>query len=359
MDSIPHHERYIRRCLQLAERGLGKTGLNPLVGCVIVHKNKIIGEGFHEKYGGPHAEVNAINAVAKPELLKESTLYVNLEPCSHYGKTPPCSLLIKQNEIPSVVISLTDPNPLVSGNGIRMLRESGVQVTTGVLEKEAVFLNRRFITNISKKRPWIVLKWAQSRDGFIDKIRKKGDPLQPNWITNHTARMLVHKWRSEEFGIMAGVNTILSDNPGLNVREWSGSSPVRIVIDQNCRIPAGSKILNKDAETWLFSSAFKDEVKDNISFFRWDKEKSLNDFLHFLYSQGCYSLIVEGGAKLFNNFISQDLWDEARVFTGDILFREGVSAPVLPGNPDNAVEFRGNFLHFWYNKPDKNYVYSI
>lgn len=335
----------MRRCLELARKGIGRTGLNPMVGSVVVWNGKIIGEGYHREYGGPHAEVNAINSVKDPALLPGSTIYVNLEPCAHYGKTPPCSLLIKEKKIPEVVISMLDPHPEVSGEGKKILEDSGIKVITGVLEKESNFLNRRFLVNQLRKRPYIILKWAQSRDNFIDKLRKPGDALQPNWITNQTARMLVHKWRSEESGIMAGVNTILTDNPALNVRDWSGKCPVRIIIDRNGRIPENFRLKDDTEKTWIFTSGNKKPGGINTRYFDLPRDYSLSEFLKNLLKMGISSLIVEGGLSLLNRFIYSDLWDEARVFTGNMEFTKGIPAPVIEKDIDFFEVFRNNQLH--------------
>lgn len=331
-------------------KGLGKTGLNPLVGCVIVHKDRIIGEGYHREFGGPHAEVNAINSVRKPELLRESTLYVNLEPCSHYGKTPPCSLLIKEKKIPRLVISVEDPNPGVSGRGIGMLKEAGVDVVTGILEEEARFLNRRFFVNQVEKRPYVILKWAESRDGFIDKIRKPGDPLQPNWITNETARMLVHKWRSEEAAITAGVNTIITDNPSLNLRDWTGKTPLRIIVDIKNRISENLNVRDDSVPTWIFSPGKEQQDKIYTVFHSIPANYTLEALLLQLLELGISSLIVEGGAILLNKFINSDLWDEARIFQGKELFFEGIKAPVIEKKPNFFEVFCNHNLKIWVKR---------
>ncbi len=349
VEPYPGHEKYLRRCFELAAKGLGKTGLNPLVGSVIVHDNRIIGEGFHREFGGHHAEVNAIESVENKHLLKKSTLYVNLEPCSHYGKTPPCSLLIREMGIPKVVISMVDPNPEVCGKGIEVLKNAGVKIIPGLLEKEAEFLNRRFIANVKLKRPYIILKWAESSDGFIDLKRKKGDPVQPNWITGHTARKLVHKWRSEESAIMAGVNTILADNPSLNVRNWKGRDPVRIVIDRFNRIPENFNVKDGTIPTWIFSSVKKHNNKNKTRYIHLEEDYSLVEFLEGLLKMGISSMIIEGGAKLINSFIVAGLWDEARVFTGKTLFKEGVKAPVIDRKPEINETYRNDRLKFWFN----------
>jgi diaminohydroxyphosphoribosylaminopyrimidine deaminase/5-amino-6-(5-phosphoribosylamino)uracil reductase len=347
MDSNRKHEKFMRRCLELAAKGLGNTGLNPLVGSVIVYRDKIIGEGYHREYGGPHAEVNAIQSVKNPLLLKDSTLYVNLEPCSHYGKTPPCSLLIRQKKIAEVVIGMTDPNPQVSGRGISSLEESGVKVTTGILGKESKFLNRRFIINQEQKRPYIIIKWAESQDGFIDKIRKKDDPLKPNWITNHTARMLVHKWRAEESGITAGVNTILTDNPSLNLRDWTGTDPVRIIIDRKNRIPDSFNVLDDSIRTWIFRPGKINKKGRNTDFFEIQEEYDLKLLLNVLLKQGIGSLIVEGGAEFAKMFLINDLWDEARVFIGKEIFGKGVISPKIDEKANFFHVFRNNKLQIW------------
>ena len=344
MDSAHWHEIFMRRCLELASKGLGSTGLNPLVGSVIVHRGRIIGEGYHMRYGGPHAEVNAISCVDNPAVLKESTLYVNLEPCSHFGKTPPCSLLIIEKKIPRVVVAMTDPNPIVRGKGITMLRNKGIEVITDILTEEARFLNRRFIVNQTLKRPYVILKWAESADGFIDKNRKPGDPIQPNWITNHTARMLVHKWRSEEAAITAGVNTVLSDNPALNVRNWSGQNPVRTIIDRNDRIPDDFRIKDDSVPTWIFSGHFSGKRGCLTDYIPVPRDFTLNEFLKILYEKGIASILVEGGEKFITSFINNELWDEARVFRGNMNFLSGIPAPKIPTSPQYSGIFRNNTL---------------
>ncbi|MCK4921707.1 MAG: bifunctional diaminohydroxyphosphoribosylaminopyrimidine deaminase/5-amino-6-(5-phosphoribosylamino)uracil reductase RibD, partial [Bacteroidales bacterium] len=261
METAASDVKFMQRCLELARKGKGKTGLNPMVGCVIVHRGSIIGEGYHKEFGGSHAEVNAISSVKNHNLLIESTLYVNLEPCSHFGKTPPCSLLIKEKSIPRVVIGVKDPNPKVAGQGIASLQKAGIIVKAGILERESIHLNRRFFINVLKKRPYVILKWAESKDGFLDKIRIPDSPIQPTWITNFTARKLVHKWRGEEDAIFAGVNTIIADDPALNLRDWSGNQPVRVCIDRYNRIGSQSKIKDGKQKTFLFSEGSRDSDK--------------------------------------------------------------------------------------------------
>ena len=237
METTINNEQYMRRCIELAHMGFGATVPNPMVGAVIVHQGKIIGEGYHCKYGEAHAEVNAVNSVEDKSLLSESTLYINLEPCTHFGKTPPCCDLIMQSHIPRVVIANVDPNPLVKGKGIEKLKNAGIEVTTDVLKAEGEELNKRFFSYYKKSRPYIILKWAQTGDGFMDIVRHPSQHLKPVWITTEEARILVHKWRSEEQAILVGTNTVFLDNPKLNVREWTGKDPIRILVDRTLRLP--------------------------------------------------------------------------------------------------------------------------
>ena len=345
-----NHAKYMRRCFEIAKSGAGKVAPNPLVGCVIVHNNKIIGEGAHQRYGGPHAEVNAIQAVYDKSLLCKSTMYVNLEPCSHHGKTPPCTDLIKKHNINHVVISNYDTSPNVSGNGLRIMQEAGIKVTTEVLEPEGRALNKRFFTFHEKKRPYIILKWAQTLDGFIDKVRLKTTPVGPIWITNHISRINVHKWRSEEQAIMVGTNTAEKDNPGLTTRLWKGKNPVRIVLDRSLRLPKNLKLFDNTAKTLVFNE--KTHQKDgNIEFVKIDfTTNSLKNILHFLYQQQINSCIIEGGSQLLSSFIDSQLWDEARVFIGDLFFTRGVRAPEMPVTPSQEEHFGESRLFTFYNQ---------
>jgi len=321
------HEQYIKRCLEIAKLGIGTAHPNPSVGAVLVVDNKIIGEGFTSPYGGSHAEVNAINSVKDKELLKQATIYVTLEPCSHFGKTPPCSDLIINSEIKKVVIGCVDSNSLVSGKGIERLKNAGCEVIVGVLEKECKEHHKRFFTFHDKKRPYIILKWAVTNDGFIaPKNRNKQAPV---WITNETSRQLVHKWRSEEHAILVGTTTVLEDNPTLNVRDWNGENPVRIVIDKGLKIPTNLNIYDTSIKT-IFITEKESNNRKNIFF-----EKI--SFSNLVASQICYvlfkhkiqSVIVEGGAKTVQTFIDENLWDEARVFESEVSFTNGVKAPVI------------------------------
>lgn len=310
------HEKYIKRCIELAKNGLGTTYPNPLVGSVIVYNNEIIGEGWHQKAGEPHAEVNAIHSVKDKSLLSKATIYVSLEPCSHFGKTPPCCDLIIANKIPNVVIGTIDPFAKVAGNGIKKLLEAGKKVTIGILEDECNELNKRFFTFHTKKRPYIILKWAESQDGFIAPLER--EKKEPVWITNEFSRQLVHKWRSEEQAILVGTNTVLEDNPSLTVRNWTGNNPIRIVLDQKKRIPKESPIFDTQANTLLIS-------KDTINF----KNAIVSEIADFLFKNEIQSVIIEGGRQTLQTFIDANIWDEARVFKGAKALKNGIKAPLI------------------------------
>ncbi|HWS60408.1 MAG TPA: bifunctional diaminohydroxyphosphoribosylaminopyrimidine deaminase/5-amino-6-(5-phosphoribosylamino)uracil reductase RibD [Flavobacterium sp.] len=329
------HTQYIRRCLDLAKNGLGTTYPNPMVGSVIVCDDKIIGEGWHKKSGEPHAEVNAINSVKDKSLLKNSTIYVSLEPCSHFGKTPPCCDLIIKNEIPNVVIGTVDSNVKVAGNGIKKLIEAGKNVTVGILERECKELNKRFFTFHEKKRPYIILKWAESQDGFIAplEIRRKAlndKEQKPIWISNRFSRQLVHKWRSDEQAILVGTQTVIDDNPKLDVRDWAGKNPIRIVLDPNNRIPKDSHIYNSLVKTIIFSNSSTLINEENRIFEFIDfKQKIAKQILIALHKHNIQSVIIEGGTRTLQTFIDENLWDEARKFIGNIKFETGIKAPIL------------------------------
>jgi diaminohydroxyphosphoribosylaminopyrimidine deaminase / 5-amino-6-(5-phosphoribosylamino)uracil reductase len=337
----------MRRCLDLAGVGLGNVAPNPMVGCVIVHEGKIIGEGHHQVFGGPHAEVNAIASVRNPALLAQSSLYVNLEPCSHHGKTPPCTELILRHGIKKVYIGTRDPNSLVAGKGIEALQAAGCRIKTGILESDCRTLNKRFFAYHEKHRPYIILKWAQTSDGFIDVRRTAGKAARPTWITSERLRMLVHKWRSEEPAIMAGTNTALLDNPRLNVRDWSGKQPLRVVIDRRLRLPQSLHLFDNSQPTIVFNESKSDETGP-IRFVRLDfSQPPLPGLLEHLYGLGVQSVFVEGGRQLIQSFIDAGLWDEARVFCGPQFFGRGVPAPVIgPGKPARIPI--GRELFFWF-----------
>lgn len=330
-------EKYLLRCLELAKNGLGNVAPNPMVGCVIVFDGKIIGEGYHQEYGKAHAEVNAIHSVKDKSLLKRSTLYVNLEPCAHFGKTPPCANLIIEYNIPRVVIGCVDSFSEVSGKGIEKLKNAGIDVSVGVLEKESLELNKRFFTFHNKKRPYIILKWAETKDGYIDverinEIAGQTNNEVDNWITSPLSKQLVHKWRSEESAIMVGTNTALNDNPQLNVREWKGKNPTRVVVDLHDRLPQNLYVFDKSVPTLVFSLT-KQEQENNLTFVKINDSKYLiKEILDELYKRNIQSIIIEGGATLLQSFIDLNYWDEARIFVGNRKFTTGLKAPSLKGN---------------------------
>ncbi len=330
------HEVYISRCIEIAKNGLGYTRPNPMVGSVIVHNNKIIGEGFTSPYGGSHAEVNAINSVENKSLLKESTLYVTLEPCSHFGKTPPCSDFIIKHKIPNVVIGCIDDNIEVAGQGIKKLKNAGHNVIVGVLEYKCKTHHKRFFTFHNKKRPYIILKWAETNDGLIAPETKQEQ--KPVWITNNYSKQLVHKWRAEEQAILVGTNTVLEDNPSLTTRNWTGKNPVRVVIDKNEKLPKTLSVFNNEAETILVSDKTIDFSK-NVA----------QQICDLLFKNNINSIIIEGGAKTLQTFIDTNLWDEARVFIGQPKFTNGTKAPKLEGSLISEEKIDTNNLKIYMN----------
>jgi diaminohydroxyphosphoribosylaminopyrimidine deaminase / 5-amino-6-(5-phosphoribosylamino)uracil reductase len=318
-------ELFMQRALELAQLGIGQVSPNPRVGCVVVYDNKIIGEGWHQKFGEAHAEVNAINSVKDQSLLKESTVYVNLEPCSHFGKTPPCVDLLIKYHVKKVVIGNLDSNPLVQGQGIKKLKDAGIETLTGVLEKEGYELNRRFFTFIEKQRPYIILKWAQTADGFIAQKN-----FESKWISNEFSRQLVHRWRSEEDAVLVGTRTASHDNPSLTVRDWTGRNPTRIVIDRFLRLNSHLQLFDKKEKTICYN-VLKHEEHKNLSLVRIDENNFLQEVVHDLFKKNIQSLIIEGGAQTLQLFIEANLWDEARVFTSSRTFGEGIKAPIIQG----------------------------
>lgn len=331
----------ISRCLQIARNGASYTAPNPMVGAVVVCDGKIIGEGYHRRYGDAHAEPNAINAVEDKSLLKKSTLYVNLEPCSHYGKTPPCVDLIILSEIPRVVVGTLDPNPKVAGRGIEKLRQAGIDVVCGVLENECRELNKHFFTFIEKQRPYITLKWAQTRDGFIDAERKNAE-IPPLAISNEMTKILAHKLRAEHQAILVGTNTAVLDNPKLTVRHWSGRNPIRIAIDRSGRIPADSHLFDGSVRTIIYTEKFS-ENKENLEFVRLNFDHNIiKNILQNIYEHNINSVLVEGGAQLISSFIEQNLWDEARVEISPIEIKNGIPAPIIAQIPTKEKEVQGH-----------------
>lgn len=302
-----------------------------MVGAVVVYNNRIIGEGFTSAYGGNHAEVNAINSVTDQSLLNKSTLYVTLEPCSHFGKTPPCSDLIVKHKIPEVVIGCIDDNPEVAGKGIAKLKASGCTVTVGVLEAECKEHHKRFFTFHNKRRPYIILKWAETKDGFIAPITK--NEQKPVWITNSYSRQLVHKWRTEEQAILVGTNTVIEDNPSLTVRDWAGENPIRIILDRESKLNSDLNVFNDAAETLSITNL-------DIDF---NKPIAIQ-IADILFKKNINSIIIEGGSQTLQTFINENLWDEARVFMGDVEFKKGIKAPRLEGKLLSESRIKNDLL---------------
>ncbi|TAJ06812.1 bifunctional diaminohydroxyphosphoribosylaminopyrimidine deaminase/5-amino-6-(5-phosphoribosylamino)uracil reductase RibD [Marinilabiliaceae bacterium JC017] len=349
MNQLNTSEKYMQRCLDLAILAEGNTYPNPLVGSVIVHNNKIIGEGYHCKAGEPHAEINAIRSVKNKALLTDSTLYVNLEPCAHFGKTPPCSLAIIKNKIPRVVIGCVDSFSEVAGKGIEMLRGAGVEVTVGILEKESRFLNRRFFTFHEKKRPYIVLKWAQTLDGYIDVDRDSLEYGEPTWITNEWARRAVHKQRTHEQAILIGTHTAQKDNPSLTVRDWCGHQPHRLIIDKQLTLSPELTIFDHKVPTIIFNT-IKDAKEENLEYIKLTPGDDWHALiLKTLYKRGFQSIIVEGGYQLLESFIQASSWDEAHVYVGQKWFRQGVKAPKIACRPEAEAHFNDSHLYVYHN----------
>ena len=342
-----NHEHYIKRCLEISKLGIGTTRPNPSVGAVLVVDDRIIGEGFTSPYGGNHAEVNAISTVRDSSLLATATMYVTLEPCSHFGKTPPCADLIIKSEIKKVVIGCIDSNVLVAGKGVERLQNAGCEVIVGVLEKECKAHHKRFFTFQTKKRPFIILKWAQTLDAYV---APKNRAIQaPVWITNEVSRQLVHKWRSEEQAILVGTTTVLDDNPGLDVRYWNGENPVRIVIDKELKISTNLKVYDGSVKT-IFINGRSTSVKGAIFFEKINFSKPIAiQICEVLFKHKIQSLIVEGGTKTIQTFIDENLWDEARVFSGEVHFNDGVNAPILDVIPTNEENIKGDTLKTYLN----------
>lgn len=349
MRLLSSNQHYIGRCITLAQNGLGTTYPNPLVGSVIVYDDEIIGEGWHQKAGQPHAEVHAINSVKDKSLLSKSTLYVNLEPCSHFGKTPPCADLIIESKIPKVVIGTIDPFSKVCGNGIAKLKNAGIEVEIGVLEDECHELNKRFFTYHQKKRPYVILKWAQTQNGFIAPFQKENN--RPVWISNKYSRQLGHKWRAEEQAILVGTNTVLQDNPKLNLRDWTGEHPARVVLDRELRIPTTYSVYDKSVKTIFITEKQTQSNHENLIFETIDFSHNRNEqILQVLYKHQIQSVIVEGGQKVLNSFIADNLWDEARVFMSDIFLEKGVNAPEFNFQPDRIISIDNDQLIYFKNK---------
>lgn len=341
-------ELYMLRCIKLAQLGKRAVAPNPMVGAVIVHDNKIIGEGCHQHYGEAHAEVNAVNSVQDKSQLKNATIFVSLEPCAHHGKTPPCSDLLIANKFKRVVIGCLDTYSEVSGKGIEKLRKAGIDVTVGILEKECRELNKRFFTFHEKKRPYIILKWAQTQDGYID-INRANNEKGINWITQKETKSLVHQWRSEEHAILVGKKTIFNDNPSLTVREVKGINPIRVVIDStNSTFNSDYNIFNQEASTIIFNSKLE-RSENNINWVKLE-DYSIKNICNQLYKLNIQSIIIEGGAYTLNQFISSDYWDEARVLIGQSNFGSGIEAPSINFTPSYSETFFEDKINYYKNQ---------
>ncbi len=337
-------ELYIKRCIELAQKALGKTYPNPLVGSVIVHNGEIIGEGYHHKAGENHAEINAINSVKDKSLIPESTIYVSLEPCAHYGKTPPCALKIKELGFKKVVIGAMDSHDKVNGKGKKIIQDAGIEAISGVFEKECLELNKRFFTYHEKKRPYIILKWAESGDGFSDK------DFKPTAISNTLVNQFVHQLRANEHAILVGTQTALNDNPSLTVRNVEGTNPVRVLIDFDLKVPENFRIYNNESRT-LVLNTIKEGTEDHIEFIKIKKDHFLPDLMEALYKEQIQSIIIEGGRFTLQQFIDADLWDEAIVIKNEYLKLEnGTNAPVFSHIPYKTENYRDNIISFFQSK---------
>lgn len=347
--------KFMQRCLELASKAEGLTYPNPMVGAVIVHEGRIIGEGFHVKAGEPHAEVNAINSVTDKSLLSSSSLYVNLEPCSHFGKTPPCADLIISCAIPVVVIGTVDTSDKVSGQGIGKLKQAGCEVRTGVLEAECRDLNRRFFTSVEKKRPYIILKWAQSSDGYIDVVRTPENKDRPVWITGNAERVLVHKWRSCEQAILVGAGTVRADDPKLSVREWTGNQPLGVVLSRSGVIGQNRALSRTTGPFIVFTFDMDNDIPGAEKIKLKKGVPAAEQIVRYLFKKDIQSLFIEGGAEVINHFISENYWDEARIFTGELSFGKGLKAPeMINGSLKESLCFSKSRLDIFISKGSRS-----
>ena len=342
-----NHEYYMNICLELAEKGKGNVAPNPMVGSVIVYNENIIGQGYHEKYGSAHAEVNAINSVKDPSLLKKSRMYVNLEPCSHHGKTPPCSDLIIKKGIPHVIIGSIDNHSKVAGKGIEKLKNSGVKIELGIEQEKCIELNKRFHKFHTEGLPYIILKWAQSKDGFISRTARDIENGKSNWITGEKSIEYVHQQRACEQAILVGANTVKTDNPLLTTRGFDGKSPLRVVVTSQPLENRDLNILKDHLPTLIFNKKLnkKEGNKEWIQF-----DGALKSVLQNLANRDIQSVIVEGGANILNQFIEQNLWDEAYTFIGDVEFNDGIKAPELVNNPSSTRTIGKDELIVYINR---------
>jgi diaminohydroxyphosphoribosylaminopyrimidine deaminase/5-amino-6-(5-phosphoribosylamino)uracil reductase len=336
-------EFFMKRAFELAYLGVGEVSPNPRVGCVIVLEGKIIGEGWHRKFGGPHAEVNAVHAVSDEAMLNGATVYVNLEPCSHLGKTPPCTDLLIKHGVKKVVVANEDTNPLVSGRGMKKLLDAGIEVVSGVLAQDGRQLNRRFFTFVEKRRPYIILKWAETADGFIART-----DFDSKWISNAYSRQLVHQWRSQEDAVLVGGKTAAHDNPRLSVRDWSGRNPVRLVIDAQLRLPGDLHLFDQSQTTYCYNLLQREE-QENLVFVKLQEEDFLSQLVNDAYEKNIQSVIVEGGQKTLDRFIRSGLWDEARVFRSSYSIGSGINAPRITGELISREEISDDLLEIFYH----------
>lgn len=335
-------EKYMSRALQLAKRGEMKVNPNPMVGAVIVHDDRIISEGWHEEYGAGHAEVNAIKGV-DPEILKNSKIYVSLEPCSHYGKTPPCADLIIKSKIPEVIVACEDPNPLVAGRGIKKLRDAGIQVKIGVLEKEAQELNKAFFKRVIEKKPYIILKWAETSDGFIGRL--DGEQVK---ISNELSNVEIHKLRAKSDAILIGTNTAANDNPSLTTRHWEGKQPIRCLIDLEGRLDSRLNVFDGKVKTIVFTRQVS-ENRDNLEFIKIENENNIwDEVLQHLYESGVSNLLVEGGKSVLEQFIELNLWDEIHLYKADKALIKGIKSPNLKGLKHSFSRIIKNDLYYFF-----------
>ena len=338
-------EDFMTHAFELAIKGIGKVSPNPMVGCVITHQGKIVGKGWHKKYGEPHAEVNAIDSLRDKSILPQCEVYVSLEPCAHFGKTPPCADLLIKHQVKKVIISVTDPNPLVGGKGIARLKDAGIEVETGIMEAEGFAINKRFFKGIQQKQPYVILKWAETADRFI--ARKNYDS---KWISSPYSRKLVHKWRTEEDAILVGSKTAEYDNPQLTAREWKGKNPVRIVIDRNLKLKPDLHLFDGVVPTICYNLHKNSDAK-NLTFVALEKDNFIEKMLDDLFQRGIQSIIIEGGATILNEFVKKQLWDEIRLFKAGKEFGEGVAAPEKPKiNYTETVLPEGDRLRIYLNQ---------
>lgn len=341
------HEKYMGICLELASEGLREAMPNPSVGAVIVYDDKIIGKGYTRPFGNEHAEVQAVRSVQDKSFYKKSTLYVSLEPCAHHGKTPPCTDLIIESGIRHVIVGCEDPNPIVNGKGIQKLRDCGIRVEVGILKEECQQLNIRFFTFHQNKRPYVILKWAQTKDGFIDRERKNNE-TGINWITDPRTKGITHQWRAEEMAVLVGFKTVENDNPKLTVRALEGKHPIRLVIDKMGALSDHFEVFNGEAPVIVFTKN-RTAKYTNAKVIEIDFNHAVNQILAALFKEGILSVIIEGGASTLSLFLKEGAWDEARVLTGKTTFGSGLKAPELKIKPNLQTDQFGDNISYYFN----------